>query len=149
MVGIHKHTLNVRLSPKIQIWTKSGNACKCNLIREKKTKKTQTLRPPYWPGGFCVAKSINLGWALTVSCVSGMNSSRLSSRTWHGTKEHIEKYTRIFKEHKFVHIDSNSSPVKPLWVWDTHKENTYISKAQIHNTYWFKTQRCQTSMGTG
>ena len=52
-----------------------------------------TFRPPYWPGGFWVAKSMNFGWAATTSWVSGMNNSLLSSRSYGGRKSKRKQFS--------------------------------------------------------
>ena len=52
------------------------------LDQSGEARASPTLRPPYCPGGFWVANSMNLSCADTVSWVSGTNSSRLSSSNW-------------------------------------------------------------------
>jgi len=57
----------------------SGMSSKCSSKKRFRKARESNLRPPYNPGGFCVANNIKCGCGLTICCVSGMNNSRLSS----------------------------------------------------------------------
>lgn len=56
-----------------------GNSSICSWTKRLRKARESILRPPYVPGGFCVAKSMNCGCGRTVSPVSGSSNSRLSS----------------------------------------------------------------------
>ena len=56
-----------------------GRSSTCISRKRLRKARDSTLRPPYLPGGFCVANSMKLGCGRTTVFVSGINSSRLSS----------------------------------------------------------------------
>mmetsp|Transcript_19013 Transcript_19013/g.61031 ORF Transcript_19013/g.61031 Transcript_19013/m.61031 type:complete len:215 (-) Transcript_19013:907-1551(-) len=65
---------------RITVSSSCGMSSTCSSRKRLRNALESTLRPPYTPGGFCVAKSMKCGCGLMASCSSGTKSSRLSSR---------------------------------------------------------------------